>query len=79
MPIRPFLKDAVFGPDVISVMGAAFEEVCKTLEASGRTDITKEIVAIKIIQLVRGGETHPIVLREKVLSELGLLRLRKEP
>ena len=35
MPIRPFLKDAVFGPDVISVMGAAFEDVCKTLEGLG--------------------------------------------
>ena len=70
MPIRPFLKDAVFGPDVISVMGAAFEDVCKTLEASGRTDITKEIVAAKIIQLARGGETNPVALREKALSEL---------
>ena len=79
MPIRPFLKGAVFDPEVVSVMGTAFEDVCKALEASGRTDVTREIIAIKIIQLARGGETHPIVLREKVLSELGLLRLRNEP
>jgi len=79
MPIRPFLKGAIFDPEIVSVMGTAFEDVCKALEASGRTDVTKEIVAIKIIQLARGGETHPIVLREKVLSELGLLRLRNEP
>jgi hypothetical protein len=79
MPIRAFLKGAVFGPEVISVMGTAFEDVCQTVKVSGRTDITKEIVATKIIQLARDGETHPIALRENVLSELGLLRLRKEP
>ena len=79
MPIRPFLKGAIFDTEIVSAMGTAFEDVCKALEASGRTDVTKEIVAIKIIQLARGGETHPIVLREKVLSQLGLLRLRNEP
>jgi hypothetical protein len=79
MPIKPFLKGAIFDPEIVSVMGTAFEDVWKALEASSRTDVTKEIVAIKIIQLARAGETHPIVLREKVLSELGLLRLRNEP
>jgi len=79
MPIRAFLNNAVFDPEVISVMGTAFEDVCKALEVSGRTDVTKEIVATKVIRLARDGETHPIALREKVLGELGLLRLRKEP
>jgi len=79
MPIRPYLKDAVFDPEIISVMGTAFEDVCKALEVSGRTDVNEEIVAARIIALARGGETHPIVLREKVLSELDLLRWRKAP
>ena len=79
MSIHPFLKGAVFGPEVISGMGTAFEDVCQTVEVSGRTDITKEIVATKIIQLARSGGIDSIVLREKVLSELGLSQLPEEP
>ena len=72
MPIRQFLKQAVFHPEVISIMSTAFEDACKALEASGRSDVTKEMIASKIIQLARSGETDPIVLREKVLSDVGL-------
>jgi hypothetical protein len=72
VPIRAFIKDGAFGPDVISVMATAFEAVCKTLETSGRSDITKETIATKIIELACGGETDPVVLHEMVLSELGL-------
>jgi hypothetical protein len=60
-------------------MGTAFEDVCKVLEMLGRSDVTKEIIATKIIELARGGETDPIVLREMVLSELGLSRVSKQP
>ena len=70
VPIRPFLKNAAFGPEVISAMSAAFEDVCK--EASGHSNVTKETIAAKIIQLAQGGETDPIILRETTLSELGL-------
>jgi len=68
-----------FSPDVISVMATAFEVVCKALEASGRSDITKETIAAKIIELARGGETDPVVLREMALSEFGLSRLSPAP
>jgi hypothetical protein len=37
------------------------------------------MIATKIIQLAQGGETDPNVLRERVLSEFGLPRLREEP
>jgi propanediol dehydratase large subunit len=79
VPIRPFIRDIAFGPEVISVMGTAFEDVCKALAVSGRSDVTKELIATKIIELARGGEIDPIVLREMVLSELGLSQLREGP
>jgi len=79
VPIRPFIKEGAFGPDAISVMATAFEDACKALEASGRADITKETIATKIIELARGGEADPIVLREMALSEFGLSRLSPEP
>ena len=75
MPIKPFLKNAVFGPDAISVMGIAFVDVCNFLETSGRSDIPKENIAAIIIQLAQRNETDPIVLREMTLSQLGLSRL----
>ena len=78
MPIRPYLKEGAFGPDVISVMATAFEDAWKALAASDRSDITRETVATKVIELARGGETDPVVLREMVLSEFGLSRMSKE-
>ncbi len=72
VPIRQFLKEAVFDPEINSIMSTAFEDVCKTLDVSGRSDVTKEMIATRIIQLARSGEADPIVLRKKVLSELGL-------
>ncbi len=79
MPIRPFIKDGAFGPEVISAMGAAFEDVCKAIDVSGGSDISKETIATKIIELARGGEADPIVLREMALSEFGLSRLSPAP
>jgi hypothetical protein len=79
VPIGPFIKDGAFGPEVISVMASAFEDVCKAIDVSGRSDITKEKIATKIIELVRDGETDPVVLRAMALSEFGLSGLSKEP
>jgi hypothetical protein len=79
VPITPFLGDAVFGPDALSVMSAAFEDVCKAVEVSGRPDVTKEEIASLIIELARRGETDPIAMREMVLRELGLSTSRKGP
>jgi hypothetical protein len=79
VPIRPFTKDGAFGPEVILAMGAAFEDVCKAIDVSGGSDISKETIATKIIELARGGEADPIVLREMALSEFGLSRLSPEP
>jgi hypothetical protein len=78
VPIRPYLKDGAFGPEVISAMAAAFEDVCKALEAVGRSDLTKDRIAAKVIDLAREGESDPAVLREMALSEFGLSGLSKE-
>jgi hypothetical protein len=58
-------------------MGRVFEDVCKMLESAGRSDLSKETVASKIIELARGGEADPVVLREMALSEFGLSGLSK--
>jgi hypothetical protein len=77
VPIRSYIKEGAFGPEVVAAMAAAFEDVCKTVEASGRSDLARETIAIKIIELARAGEADPVVLREMALSEFGLSRLTK--
>jgi hypothetical protein len=72
VPIREFLKEAAFNPEVVANMSTAFDEVCKFLEVSGRADVTKEMIALKIIERAQSGETDPNILREMVLRELAL-------
>ena len=77
MPIGPYIKEGAFGPETVAAMASAFDDICKTLDASGRSDLSKETVATKIIELARAGEIDPVVLREMTLSEFGLSRLSK--
>jgi hypothetical protein len=77
VPIRSYVKEGAFGPEMVAAMGAAFQDVCKTIEASGRSELTRETIAAKIIELARTGEADPVVLREMTLSEFGLSRLSK--
>jgi hypothetical protein len=62
---------------MVAAMAAAFQDVCKTMQASGRSDLEQEAIAAKIIELARAGEADPVVLREMALSEFGLPRLTK--
>ena len=79
MPIRPYIKEGAFGPEAVSAMATAFEGACAALKASARSDIAKETIAAKIIELARGGEIDPIVLREMALSEFGVSHSAKGP
>jgi hypothetical protein len=72
VPIRPYIREGAFPPDVVSAMGIALEETCKALAKAGQANVTRETIASKILELARGGETDPVVLREMVLSEFGL-------
>jgi hypothetical protein len=76
--LRPYLKDGAYDPEAISAMAAAFDELCKALEASGRSDVTRDTLALKIIDLARAGESDAVVLREMALTELGLTDLSKK-
>jgi hypothetical protein len=77
VPIRPYLKEGAFGPEAVSAMSAAFQDVCQALEAAGRSDLAKGTIAAKIIDLARSGETDAVVLREMALSEFGVSDLSK--
>jgi hypothetical protein len=68
MPITPLLQDTAFGPDEIAVLVAAFEDALRALSLVNRADLATEIVATKIIELAKQGESDPVRLRERVVE-----------
>jgi hypothetical protein len=69
MTIESFLQpEAVFEPADINAMSMALDDVCKVLKLDGDAK-TKEVVAIRIIELARRGERSPTRLRDRILNE----------
>jgi hypothetical protein len=71
MPLRRFLeRDAVFGPDDLEAMTAAFDQTLHKLGLKDRTDAATAIVARKLIELAKRGERDPAKLCAAVLKSL---------
>jgi hypothetical protein len=73
MAIYRLLKFAAFDPEDISCMTTAYEDALVVLRLADRQDPITELVAKKIIEVSQQGERDPVRLREKALSELGIL------
>jgi hypothetical protein len=69
MPIATFL-DSSFDPETRRVMGVAYEMTRAAFQLRRRETIDDELVANKIIELAKAGETNPDRLCERVLSYL---------
>jgi hypothetical protein len=65
----PFVQDVFFGPDATRAMGAAFDKACRSLP--GQPSIVKEVIAKRIIDLARGGDSDPDHLCDVTLRTLG--------
>jgi len=72
MPIRPLLEGerAVFGPEDIAGITAAFEDALKELGLVDRKDPVVLMVARTTIQVAKGGERDPKRLSDKVVRLL---------
>lgn len=60
-------EPAVFDPEILSAMGAAYESALQTLPTSTPTDV-REVIAIRIISGARAGERDPDKLCQNALS-----------
>jgi hypothetical protein len=69
MPIRP-VGSGAFTPEEIAVIASAFEDTLNALGLVDRKDPAVTMVAKRIFELARGGESDPILLREAVLKSL---------
>jgi hypothetical protein len=57
-----------FDPETVAAMATALEQVCDTLRING--DATaREVIATRIIELARRGESDAEKLRDRVLSD----------
>jgi hypothetical protein len=72
MPIRPLLEGegAVFGPEDIAGITAAFDQALERLGLVDRKDPIVLVVATTMIQLAKEGERDPKALSDKVVELL---------
>ena len=64
MAIYRLLRDAVFAPDAVTAMVAAFEATLRELRLTDRDDPVTELIAKLIIDCAKDGERDPIKLRD---------------
>ena len=67
MSWSPEIKTA-FEPETVAAMVTALEQVCATLKINGNAT-AREVIATRIIELARRGQSDAEKLRDRVLSE----------
>ena len=68
MPITPYIRDGIFGPDEIRAMSMALDDVCKALNINGH-GTAREVIAMRIVTLAERGERDHTKLRDQLLQE----------
>ena len=66
MPIAQFLQGQNFDRETIRVMGIAFE-MTRTALGSDRGDLVNEVIARKVMEVAKAGETNPDRICEATL------------
>ncbi len=70
MAIYRLLQGQAFGPQEISLMTSAYEEVLRALQLANRSDPITHVVAQRILEHAQNGESDPQRLRDHVLRSL---------
>jgi hypothetical protein len=68
MPITDFLDDSTLDPETRRIMGVAFEMVRAAFQFRDRDRIPDAVIARKIMELAKAGETNPDQLCEQALK-----------
>jgi hypothetical protein len=66
---RFLIAEPVFKPEATQAMSRAFEDVCTSLQFPNSARKAREMVAKRIIELGRQGETQYERFRDRVLRE----------
>ena len=71
--ILPFIRKAgaVFDDRVTKIMGEAFDDACKELHDTGQPPIVYEVIAKRIIDAAKNGESDLVRQRNAGLAAIG--------
>ena len=69
MPIPTFTQPGAFDPKAIAAMTEAFDAACKKLSDTDQPEVTREVLAGRIIAAARFGERDPARLLEAALRK----------
>jgi hypothetical protein len=73
VPIRPYLHNRVFGPQLVKAMGEAFEMACRALALTPSTeDRLTARVAEAVIAAAKSGASDAESLFENAMLSLGI-------
>jgi hypothetical protein len=70
MAIYRIFRERVFEPEAVICMAKAYEGALLALQLSDRHDPLTEIVAKKIVEIAKTGETDHARIRDRALEEL---------
>jgi hypothetical protein len=57
---------------MVEAMNKAYGLACRMLHDKGQPRVVQEIIAARIVEMVRSGERDPVRISERVLASLGL-------
>jgi hypothetical protein len=66
----PSAENVFFDDEATRVMGVAFDEACNFVVGSASTDILRELIAARIIEVAKTGERDPARLHSRALMAL---------
>jgi hypothetical protein len=72
--IIPFIKGQPFNPDLVRIMGEAYDMACKALHDSGQPTIVREVIAKHVIDIAKTGEFDAQEICNRVLLAFGVTR-----
>ena len=66
------IQNVAFDDAATLVMGAAFDQACKSLRSFGTACTVREIIAKRIVAVATNGERDPARLHEQALIPFGI-------
>jgi hypothetical protein len=70
MAIYRLLEKSAFDSDYLSAAVSAYEQTCRELHITeSRYSAANELVALKVIEIIRSGERDPKRIVERVIAE----------
>jgi hypothetical protein len=69
MPINPFMQPGAFDADVVAAMTEAFDAACEKLADVDQPEVSREVIAGRIIAAARRGERDPARLLDAALAK----------